>query len=116
MKRTMFVLGAALAMAGCQKQADVKAPAAGGEVLPGSVSDAMLDTDRSQAQAPVLAATPTSSAKAVKSEAAPAAEATGDASVGLDATVSATPEAKPSEVPALKSTVTAKPKPKPSAN
>ena len=52
--RPVFLLAASLALAGCQKErtpADAKA--AGGEVLPGSASDAMLPLDTVRSQAPL---------------------------------------------------------------
>lgn len=50
---------ALFALAGCGKQAPAKgAHAAGGEVLPGTISDAMLDPERSQARAPLQPARP----------------------------------------------------------
>lgn len=102
MKPITFVLAAALVLAGCNKQADVKAPVAIGEVLPGTVSDAMLETDQSQAQAPVLALSPSRSAKVDEGNAGPAGDATGDATAALEPVSSATPEVKPSATPAPK--------------
>ena len=49
-----FALLALLGVSGCGKQAPVSAAhAAGGEVLPGTISDAMLDPERSQERAPL---------------------------------------------------------------
>lgn len=43
-----------LSLAACgEKKADPAAKAAGGEVLEGTISDAMVDLDRSTAQAPI---------------------------------------------------------------
>jgi len=124
MKRTTFVLAvmpamAALALAACKKEPELKAPAASGEVLPGSVSDAMLDTDTSQAEAPVLTPMPTNSAKAMKGDDQPEDNASGESpaatetttspAVGPDPKPSATPSAKPTPKPAAAA------KPKPSA-
>ncbi len=55
----------ALAMlAGCDSAFAPKAgPTASGEVLPGTVSDAMLDTDRSQAEAPLAPTAPSAASK-----------------------------------------------------
>ncbi|WP_225207121.1 hypothetical protein [Novosphingobium huizhouense] len=58
---------AALALAGCGKQdADKGAPAAGGEVLPGTVSDAMIDLDTSTAQPPLQPVAPSGAARAAR--------------------------------------------------
>jgi hypothetical protein len=57
MKRAFLVMtGLALALGGCDaaKQADAPGKASG-QVLPGTISDAMIDLDRSQAQAPLAA-------------------------------------------------------------
>jgi hypothetical protein len=60
MNRTIALFAFLLALSGCEKKAEnAAAGAAGSEVLPGSVSDAMLDTNQSRAQAPVVAAKPT---------------------------------------------------------
>lgn len=49
----------AVLLASCgEKPRDTKAQAAGGEVLPGTVSDAMIDLDRSRAEAPLVAPAP----------------------------------------------------------
>ncbi|WP_068070736.1 hypothetical protein [Novosphingobium lentum] len=55
--RTIVLAALACALlAGCggAKKDDAKAQAAGGQVLPGTVSDAMIDLDGSQAQAPLV--------------------------------------------------------------
>ena len=50
----LLLICAALALSGCTKAAPPPSgKAAGGEVLPGTISDAMLNLDRSQAQAPL---------------------------------------------------------------
>lgn len=69
-----IAVSCALLLSACkQEKADPNAKAAGGEVLPGSVSDAMIDLDKSTAIAPVLPA----SGSANKDKAAtPAAEET----------------------------------------
>ena len=72
-----------LALAGCHdKGSDVTANAARAEVLPGSVSDAMLNTDQSRTQAPFIEIKPTSS----PSPAAKEAPATNDISSAADGT------------------------------
>lgn len=125
MKRTLLNLAAAtaLTLAGCKEQSEVKAPAASGEVLPGTVSDAMLDTDQSQAQAPVMAVHQSGSAPADEGGAVLAADASTDATA-VDApepvaSATASPEAKssagPSVKPLPKAPATAKPKPTASA-
>lgn len=55
--RLIFVpLALGLALGGCGKKADDKAAtAAGGEVLPGSISDDMIDLDTSTASPPLAA-------------------------------------------------------------
>ena len=52
MIRTLALIAFTLALDGCErKSANQAAGVASGEVLPGSISDAMLDTDQSRAQA-----------------------------------------------------------------
>lgn len=85
----LLALVALAGLAGCGSQAPAPAaPATGGEVLPGTVSDAMLDTSRSRAEPPLLPVRPTDAAPgnvAAASEAAddlapePAPAAAGDA-------------------------------------
>lgn len=80
-----------LLLGGCGKSSAPQAgPTASGEILPGSVSDAMLDTDRSQAQAPLAPAAHSAAAKVEASTAAEATDAAGDAAANTD-TVSADP-------------------------
>jgi len=51
------VLMALLMLAGCGQSSSPQAgPTASGEILPGTISDAMLETDRSQASAPLAPA------------------------------------------------------------
>lgn len=83
-----IAISCALLLTACkQEKADPNAKAAGGEVLPGSVSDAMIDLDKSTAIAPVLPA----SGSANKDKAAipdveeSAASATSSPSVAADA-------------------------------
>jgi hypothetical protein len=52
-RSALLLTGAALALTGCNKAAPPPAGKAAGEVMPGTISDAMLDLDRSQAQAPL---------------------------------------------------------------
>lgn len=73
-----------LLLGACGKSAS---PAAGstasGEILPGSVSDAMLDTDRSQAEPPLA---PAAHRAAAKADASAGAEASSGAVEGADGT------------------------------
>lgn len=92
--RLWFValLSLALALAGCGDKAAQQAPgkAAGGEVLPGTISDAMINVDQSRVQAPVepsrvtaktaddfMGAEPSDSAAADDAAPAPAAPGNG---------------------------------------
>lgn len=69
-----IAVSCALLLSACkQEKADPNAKAAGGEVLPGSVSDSMIDLDRSTAVAPVL---PASGSVNKDKAASPAAEET----------------------------------------
>lgn len=128
----MTALAACVLLTGCgRKSDDSKAQAAGGEVLPGTVSDAMIDSDRSQAQAPLLAPSPAAGtrstgdagAAAVKgSEASPSENATAEAEAAAPAAKASVP-APADAVPkpaASKPAVTPKPvataKPKPSSS
>lgn len=65
----------AMSGSGCQQQADSKAAAAAGEVLPGTISDAMIDTDRTQGEAPLMPARPSARSVDDTSQAAPDASA-----------------------------------------
>ncbi|GAO54327.1 hypothetical protein [Novosphingobium sp. MD-1] len=129
MKRRVPTISVALALvacatlAGCGKKAgndNGKAQAAGGEVLPGTVSDAMIDLDRSQAEAPLQAPKPGEAAKA--GAAAPVADASAaadqsapDATPGVPAPAAgaAAPEPKPATSATPKPASTAKPAVKP---
>ncbi len=77
LRPVMIALLAGLALAGCQekKQAPAKGTA-GGEVLPGTVSDAMLPIDTVRSQPPLAPKSEPSGAKSGKAEASgkPAAE------------------------------------------
>ncbi|MEO0030625.1 MAG: hypothetical protein RIS94_383 [Pseudomonadota bacterium] len=92
MNRAVTVIALALALCGCGKKAEQAGKAAGGEVLPGTISDAMLDTSHSQAEAPLMPAKP---AKA-KDVTAPAEDAS---SAATDTAEAPAPDAKPSDAP-----------------
>ena len=85
-------LAVSLALAGCGKDKAPDKAAAGGEILPRSVTDDMLpyDTVRSQ---PSLAAPETD---VTTSTSRPRAQATGSAEENADVVVDADPAAKPS--------------------
>lgn len=109
MRTFPLVILASLALAACgQKSAQTDGAAAPGEVLPGSVSDAMLDTTRSQAEAPLMA---------VKAEGAKAAaKPTDDASAGASEGDAPAPAPSASTTEAAKVTNAAKPtSPKPAS-
>lgn len=76
--RALVVFAVALALTACgSEKTDPNAKAAGGEVLPGTISDAMIDLDRSTATAPLAPATGgTGEKKKDESAGAPAAEGT----------------------------------------
>lgn len=101
-----LALAPLLLLAGCDSLTAPKAgPTASGEVLPGTVSDAMLNTDRSQAQPPLtpVANSPAEKDKkadgASQSEAAPDASAAADAIPSADAPQVAPPKPKPAASP-----------------
>ena len=98
MNRTIALIAFLLALGGCEKNAETSAAgAAGAEVLPGSVSDAMLDTDQSRAQAPLDAAKPAVKARLTKGE-TPVTE--GGVPPAEDTPVaSATPASRPATAP-----------------
>lgn len=86
MVRTLaFALAATALLAGCGRKADDKAQAAGGEVLPGTISDGMINLDLSTAEPPLEAVqgepkgapapAPAPDASATAAEAAPEAAA-----------------------------------------
>ncbi|MFC4293769.1 hypothetical protein ACFO0A_01715 [Novosphingobium tardum] len=98
------VLALALALTACGKKAASDASqGATGEVLPGSVSDAMLQTDRLRASAPLdprSGAAPgdkTASDKGKPGKSAPTADADGG-----DASTTTTPSPAPSAAPQAK--------------
>ena len=96
----LLLATAVLALAGCQSEkVDSNAKAAGGEILPGTISDAMIDLDRSTATPPLAPATAAKGdagqkAKDKAEEASPAANATAS-SVAADATDEKKPSATP---------------------
>lgn len=100
----VFALAAVLLLSGCGKSSAPQASStASGEILPGSVSDAMLDTDQSQAQAPLAPAAHSTAPKADASSATDASDAASDATANTDATPAEAASAAP------KVTVSAKP-------
>lgn len=114
MTRTLPVLTFALmigplaALTGCDSFSAPKAgPTASGEVLPGTVSDAMLSTDRSQAQPPLapVANSPADNDKTVdgatksSSDAAPDASAAAETGLTTEAAPMVPPKPKPAASP-----------------
>jgi len=94
-----------LFLGACGKSSSPQAGAvAGGEILPGSVGDAMLDTSGSQAQAPLAPAALSAPAKAdpdaSASAPAPASDAPGEAEPPGPATALPNPNPTPSAKPA----------------
>lgn len=76
-----LALGPLLLLAGCDQFSAPKAgPTASGEVLPGTVSDAMLNIDRTQAEAPLAPAARSVAVKDVGASGAAVLEPTPDAS------------------------------------
>lgn len=100
-----LALGALMMLAGCDAAFAPKAgPTASGEVLPSTVSDAMLNTDRSQAEAPLAPAAPTAADKTNRPMAAsdPAADPDAPAEGTMpEADAPASPAAAASPKPAL---------------
>jgi hypothetical protein len=85
-----LALGLPLMLGGCGKQAaPASALTASGEVLPGSVSDAMLNTDRSQSEAPLAPPPPGTPAKADIGSAAPSTEQAPEATAAAEGAPSA---------------------------
>ena len=99
MNRFLVAAVLTLALCGCGKKADSGAKAAGGEVLPGTISDAMIDSSTSQAEAPMMPIR-VDKAKAGPAPADSASEGTADA-----------PDAAPPETAATTPGVVASPKP-----
>ncbi|MEI6640639.1 MAG: hypothetical protein WCL10_01290 [Novosphingobium sp.] len=101
-----MALAPALMLTGCGSSSTPQAgPTASGEILPGTVSDAMLDTDRSQAEAPLAPA-----AHSAATKANPAATASNAASDGSAAGVGAPAGEAPNTSPPKPGTA-ASPKP-----
>ncbi len=97
-----------LMLAGCDGLSAPKAgPTASGVVLPGTVSDAMLNTDRSQAQPPLAPAAISPANKDRKANGAAASEAASDASAAAETG----PETEVSPVLPQKPKPAASPKP-----
>jgi hypothetical protein len=106
-----LVLYPLLMLGGCDQQSGTQAgPTASGEILPGTVSDAMLNTDRSQAEPPLAPAAQSSINGSGSATAASASEAAADASSGAEGVPVTEPagQAKSQSGPA--------PKPKPAAS
>jgi hypothetical protein len=79
------VLVPLLALGACNSASTPQASStASGEILPGSVSDAMLDTDRSQAQAPLAPAARSAAAKVDDGASADASDAAADPAATTD--------------------------------
>lgn len=92
------VLAIALLAGGCDKQPEERAQAAG-EILPGTITDAMIATDQTRAQPPLAPRAPGGGdAGKPKAKAAaadePEEEGEGEPAIG------ATPEASPAPAPA----------------
>lgn len=89
-----LALGLALSACG-KKDAEKGARAAGGEVLPGTVSDAMIDLDTSTATPPMQAVRASSAAKADKAPASDASSAAEDAAPAGETAPAPAPVAPP---------------------
>lgn len=99
-----LVLAPLLLIGGCGTSSGPQAGStASGEVLPGSVSDAMLDTNGSQAQAPLAPAAHKASGKSDADAGAESSEA------AVDAASPADPVAPDQGPPRPNSTASAKP-------
>ncbi|HUQ14223.1 MAG TPA: hypothetical protein VM055_08115 [Novosphingobium sp.] len=106
MVRIAILALTALALAGCDRASNDERERAAGQILPGSASDAMLQTDRLQAEAPLAkpaakgvagadarpGASPAAAASSAPETPAPAAE---PAAPTPEATPQATPTATP---------------------
>lgn len=98
----MVVLAPLLLLGACGTSSAPQASStASGEILPGSVSDAMLDTDRSQALAPLAPAAHSVAAKVDPGESAAASDAAADTAIATDAApgTASTPAPKAATVP-----------------
>lgn len=81
----LLVLAPLLPLGACNSSSAPQASStASGEILPGSVSDAMLDTDRSQAQAPLAPAAHSAAAKVDPGASADASDTTADPAATTD--------------------------------
>lgn len=92
----LAALGATLALGACKKDEDQPKAAAGGELLPRSVSDDMLPYDTVRSQASL--AEPEAAGGAADTGARPAADASESAGDEADAAPAAAP---PAEAPAV---------------
>lgn len=82
---SLLVLAPLFALGACNSSSAPQASStASGEILPGSVSDAMLDTDRSQAQAPLAPAAHSAAAKVDPGASADASDTTADPAATTD--------------------------------
>jgi len=100
-RQLILAIAPLLLLCGCgQSSAPHASSTASGEILPGSVSDAMLDTDRSQTQAPLA---PSSHSSALKV----------DSSAAADTSAAATDTTAPAEADLADPDL---PKPKPQAS
>ena len=99
MVRIAILALAFTALAGCDGAKDDERERAAGQILPGTTSDAMLQTDRLQVEAP--AADPTAAAKASEAK-APAGGRRAPAVAPSDAP----PSPAPTEVPTPEAPVT----------
>lgn len=94
--RHLILALAPLLLGACGKSSAPQAGStASGEILPGSVSDAMLDTDRSQAQPPLAPAAPSAAPKGDSSASADASETATDAAATAEAAPAAAEEPRP---------------------
>jgi hypothetical protein len=110
MNRKIALIVFTLVLGGCErKTANQAAGAASGEVLPGSVSDAMLDTDQSRAKAPLAVVRPVVSASGRAAE----VQSSVDGAQSAESTLIAS-DASASK-PVTASSASAQPKPKPLA-
>lgn len=81
----VLALAPVLLLGACGKSSAPQAGStASGEILPGSVSDAMLETDRSQAQAPLAPAAHSAATKVEASTSAEASDTPGDSGATTD--------------------------------
>jgi hypothetical protein len=100
--RSLFAASVPVLLLGaCGKSsAPQAAPTASGEILPGTVSDAMLDTDRSQAQAPLEPAAHSAATRPDASTSADASDTASDTEVTPGDEAVSRPKPVPSAKPA----------------